>query len=53
MKHYTPIPRPTGSGKRDTWSGGAGTATSWQRERARGPILPMRRPSLWARLWGR
>lgn len=27
--------------------------TQWQAERQRGPILPMKKPSIWARLFGR
>ncbi len=27
--------------------------TPTQRERMRGPVLPMERPSLWRRIWGR
>lgn len=27
--------------------------SAWQRERMRGPVLPMTRPSLWRRIWGR
>lgn len=48
---YTTTPRPSGNGRRDTWAGGAGKANDWQRERTRGPILPMEQPSWWRRIF--
>lgn len=38
---------------RSRGNNGERVQTQWQRERTRGPILPMKQPSILARLFGR
>lgn len=38
---------------RSRGNNGERVQSQWQQERMRGPVLPMKQPSIWARLFGR